>query len=80
MECVYVEEARYVEDFTLFVRFNDGKAGKVDLEDVVNRYSIAASLRDPKVFSQFYLDSWPTVAWSCGFDVAPETLYERCGL
>ena len=46
---------------------------------VVNKYGIAASLRDPKVFSQFYLDSWPTIAWSCGFDVAPETLYERCG-
>jgi hypothetical protein len=33
-------------------------------------------LLDPERFRNFYLDEWPTLAWSCGFDVAPETLYE----
>jgi hypothetical protein len=27
--------------------------------------------------AQFHLDSWPTLAWDCGFDVSPESLYER---
>jgi hypothetical protein len=34
-------------------------------------------LRDEKEFARFFLDEWPTLAWPCGFDVAPEALYER---
>jgi len=34
-------------------------------------------LRNPEAFSHFYLDSWPTLAWDCGFDVDPESLYFR---
>ena len=26
-------------------------------------------------FSNFYLDSWSTLAWKCGFDLSPESLY-----
>jgi hypothetical protein len=33
-------------------------------------------LLDRDLFQNFYLDEWPTLAWPCGFDVAPETLYE----
>jgi hypothetical protein len=25
----------------------------------------------------FKLDEWSTITWNCGFDVSPETLYER---
>ena len=28
-------------------------------------------------FKKFYLDEWPTLAWPCGFDLSPESLYER---
>ena len=44
---------------------------------MVARYPAAAPLKDPAVFSAFRLDDWPTLVWSCGFDVSPETLYER---
>jgi len=33
-------------------------------------------LKDTRVSAKFYLNSWPTLAWDCGFDIAPETLYE----
>ncbi|MDZ7618477.1 MAG: DUF2442 domain-containing protein [Patescibacteria group bacterium] len=78
MECVYLREAKYVGGFRVFLRFNDGKSGEVDLKDTVFRYPVASSLRDPESFSRFHLDSWPTLAWDCGFDIAPETLYEKC--
>jgi len=26
---------------------------------------------------EFFLDSWPTLAWECGFDISPESLYLR---
>jgi hypothetical protein len=75
MECVSVLEARYISDYRIWLKFNTGETGEVDLRDVVHKYAIASPLRDPEVFSNFYLDSWPTLAWECGFDVAPESLY-----
>lgn len=78
MECVSLEEARYVGGFRVFLRFNDGKCGEVDLKDTVYKYAAASPLRDPESFSRFHLDSWPTLAWDCGFDVAPETLHQMC--
>ena len=36
----------------------------------------ATEIRDTKKFRNFYLDGWPTIAWDCGFDLSPETLYE----
>lgn len=78
MQCVYLKEAKYLGDFRVFLQFNDGKSGEVDLKETVHKYSAASTLREPKVFAKFYLDSWPTLAWDCGFDVAPETLYEKC--
>jgi len=38
-------------------------------------YQIATPLRDSTAFSKFYIDSWPTLTWKCGFDIAPESLY-----
>ena len=75
MECVYLLNAKYIKDHKVLLEFNTHESGEVDLWDTVNEYEIAKQLRDPKVFSQFYLDSWPTLAWECGFDIAPETLY-----
>jgi hypothetical protein len=78
MECVYVEEAKYAGGYRVFLRFNNGRSGEVDLQETVYKHAAAAPLREPEAFSQFHLDSWPTLAWDCGFDVAPETLYEKC--
>ena len=75
MECISVLEAQYINDYRIELKFNTGETGEVNLRDVVYKYAIASPLRDPLVFSHFYLDSWHTLAWDCGFDVAPETLY-----
>ena len=78
MQCVYLEDAKYLKDYRIFLEFNDGKKGIVDLKDIIYKYKQAKPLRTAQAFSQFYLDSWPTLAWQCGFDIAPETLYEKC--
>lgn len=77
MECVAVAEARHLGEYRIHVKFNTGEAGEVDLRDLVFKYPIAAPLRDPAAFAGFRLDTWPTLVWDCGFDVAPETLYLR---
>jgi hypothetical protein len=78
IDCIYLEEAKYLDGFRIFLRFNDEKSGIVDLKETIYRYAAAYPLREPEPFSKFYLDSWSTLAWNCGFDIAPETLYEKC--
>ncbi len=77
-QCVYLKAAKYISGFRVFLEFNDGKSGEVDLKEIVHKHPAASQIRNPATFSQFYMDSWPTLAWNCGFDVAPETLYEKC--
>ena len=77
MECISIVVARYVKDYQIFLKFNTGETGEVDLRDLVYKYPIAEPLRDPEAFSHFYLDSWPTLALNFGFDVDPESVYFR---
>ncbi len=77
MQSVFLLEAKYIDNFKVFLKFNTGEAGEVDLKDLIYKYKAAEPLRDPAYFSKFYLDSWPTIAWDCGFDIAPESLYYR---
>ena len=74
---VGILQAKYAGQHKVWLQFNDGEEGVVDLADIPGRYPTAAPLVDENVFSTFYLDEWPTLAWSCGFDLSPEFLYER---
>lgn len=76
-EAVYLTKAVYRGRFVVYVEFNTGEAGEIDLEDIVFKYKQSQPLRNTEEFSDFYLDSWPTIAWKCGFDIAPESLYRR---
>ena len=73
---ISVAEARYVDGHRVWLRFNTQESGIADLADMVAASEQARPLRDPAVFAAFHLDAWPTLAWDCGFDVAPERLYE----
>ncbi|MGZ5050491.1 MAG: DUF2442 domain-containing protein [Methylobacter sp.] len=74
---VNVKAAHYLDGYRIWLEFNTGESGEVDLQDLVFKYKAAAPLRDIEYFQAFQLDEWPTLAWDCGFDVSPETLYER---
>lgn len=74
---IKILEARYLDGYRIWLRFNTDEEGVVDLADIVEKYPAAEPLRDPDVFARFYLDDWPTLAWPCGFDFSPESLYER---
>jgi hypothetical protein len=77
MDCISISEAKYLGGYRIWLRFNTGVSGEVDLEDIVFAHKAAEPLRDPVRFADFHLDSWPTLVWDCGFDVAPESLYQR---
>jgi hypothetical protein len=74
---ITIAEAQYENDYRIKLKFNTDEEGVVDLSDLIERYSIAAPLKNIIEFQKFYLDEWPTLAWPCGFDLSPETLNER---
>jgi hypothetical protein len=78
MQSVYLLKADYVKNHKILLEFNTGLSGVVDLKDIIFKYKQAEPLHNENAFSKFYLDSWPTLAWDCGFDIAPETLYKKC--
>lgn len=79
MDCIAVQKAYYLGAYKIRITFNTGEVGDVDLEETIQRYPRARPLLDPCVFSNFRLDDWPTLTWSCGFDIAPESLYRMAG-
>ena len=74
---LHVSDARYVRDFIVWLRFNDGTEGEVDLKDELYG-EVFESLQDVTQFRLFRLDpELNTIAWSNGADLAPEFLQER---
>jgi hypothetical protein len=74
---VSIKSAKYLDAYRLNLVFDTGESGDVDLRDLVFKYEAASPLRSIDNFKSFKLDEWATVVWDCGFDVSPETLYER---
>ena len=74
---ISIQEAKYQDGYRIWLKFNTGESGIADLTDLLHKYKAATSLLNTDEFKRFYLDEWPTLAWPCGFDLAPESLYER---
>jgi hypothetical protein len=73
----HVVEARYLGDYKVWLEFNDGRKGVVDLADELYGDE-RTPLRDRGKFSDFYLDyGLASIAWLDGADFAPEFLYEK---
>src|SRR5436190_15726983 len=70
-----VTAARHVRAHVLWLRFEDGLEGEVDLEHGL-RGQLFEPLRDPAMFAQVSV-AHGTVTWANGADWAPETLYEQ---
>ena len=69
-------EARYVREFTLWLRFSDGVEGEVDLSDELDG-PIFEPLKDLEVFRSFrHHPELHTVTWPNGADFAPEFLHD----
>ena len=72
-----VIEARHVCDFIVWVKFEDGVEGEVDLSTELYG-PVFEPLRDLDYFKRLVVDpELGTIAWSNGADVAPEFLYEK---
>lgn len=73
----HVIDARYLGDYKIWLEFNDGRKGVVDLADELYGESFEP-LRDLQRFAEFYIDhGLATIAWHHGADFAPDYLYDR---
>jgi hypothetical protein len=73
---VDVIEVKPLHDYRLWLRFEDGLEGEIDLEnELIGR--VFEPLREPSAFAQVRVDrEIGTIVWPNGADMAPETLYE----
>lgn len=73
-----VVEVRPLGGYRLFLRFEDGAQGEVDLEAHLTFRGVFAPLRDPDEFACVRLDhELGTVVWANGADLDPDVLYAR---
>jgi hypothetical protein len=73
---LHTTEVTPLPGYRLFVRFNNGEAGEVDLSGELEG-EVFEALRDPALFATAYQHSvMRTVAWANGADLAPEFLLD----
>jgi hypothetical protein len=68
-----VVEARYITDFVVSTRFDDGSEKTIDISQWFNG-PVFERLKDPKFFKKFFIEAG-TFSWPNGVDIAPEALY-----
>ena len=72
---MHVTQARYCGDFKVWVAFNDGAEGEIDLSSELYG-ELFEPLKDNEFFRSFTLEGH-TLSWSNGADFAPEFLREQ---
>ena len=71
---LHVVDAKYVEDKTVWISFDDGASGEVDLSDHLIG-PVFEPLNDNAEFSKVKFDEeLETIVWPNGADFAPEFL------
>ena len=74
---LHVKEAKYRHDYVIWLRFNDGAEGEVDLAGELEG-EVFGPLKDINKFKSFKVDPiLGTIVWENGADLAPEFLYEN---
>jgi Protein of unknown function (DUF2442) len=73
-----IVQVRPLEQHRLYIRFEDGIEGTVDLKDLVRFEGVFAPLQDQPEFERAYVDrELGTICWPNGADLDPVVLYAR---
>ena len=72
---IHVEQARYIDGYRVWLSFNDGISGVVDLSSELYG-EVFEPLKDLTFFKSFTLEGH-TLSWSNGADFAPEFLHDQ---
>lgn len=71
-----VMAAKHVRDYVIWVKFEDGTEGEIDLASELWG-SVFEPLKQPEYFRRVTVAEYGTIAWPNGADIAPEFLYQR---
>jgi hypothetical protein len=73
-----VVEVRLLDGYRVFLRFDDGVRGELDLEPLLSPFDgVFEPLRELDRFREVFVDGGGTIAWPNGADLAPEVLYSK---
>nr|VFJ88983.1 MAG: Protein of unknown function (DUF2442) [Candidatus Kentron sp. LFY] len=72
---LHVVQAKYIDDYTVWLSFDDGVQGEIDLSSELHG-EIFEPLKDKAFFESFTLEGH-TLSWRNGADFAPEFLREN---
>lgn len=74
----YVTKANYLEDYRIWLEFDNKREGVVDLAQTIchDHRPIFTELADKEKFKNFRVDA-DTVVWDNGLDLSPEFLYQK---
>ena len=72
-----IVDSKYVADYKVWLKFDDGKEGEIDLKDELWG-EMFEPLNDVNYFKRVRLDKeLGTICWENGADFAPEFLYDN---
>jgi len=71
-----VKEVVPREDYTLFVLFENGENGILDMKPILD-FGIFQRIKDYDAFRRVRV-TFDTIEWDCGVDLDPEFVYKKC--
>ncbi|NGX48615.1 MAG: hypothetical protein K940chlam5_00203 [Candidatus Anoxychlamydiales bacterium] len=71
-----VVEVKVIENYKLFLRFENDVQGEVDITKIVPFKGIFSKLKDKEYFATVYVNKeLGTIVWDNGADLSPSYLY-----
>jgi Protein of unknown function (DUF2442) len=68
-----VQEVKYLSDYTISIKFEDGVLGTIQLNDLVEK-GIFKVLQDKSEFAKVYTNGY-SIAWSNELEIDATTIY-----
>ena len=69
-------EVRALAEYRIWLRYDDGVRGEVDLSDLAGR-GVFSAWTDPAVFQSVHLGSHGAIEWGTEIDICPDSLYMK---
>ena len=69
-------EVKALPNFQIWLRYDDGTQGEVDLSDLVGR-GVFLAWNDVAFFDSVRLGSHGAIEWGSGLDLCPDAMYLR---
>jgi hypothetical protein len=68
-----VQEVKYIADYTINIKFEDGVSGNIELNELVQK-GIFKVLQDKNQFAKVYSNGY-SIAWSNELEIDANTIY-----